>query len=59
MNINKWAIASIIAVLLIINFLTFHDFFETHTVKDWMIIFVSVLIFVYFTKISFKKANLG
>lgn len=44
----------IVTLLLIINFLSFHDIFETHSLRDWLTLLVSILIFIYFVK-EYKK----
>ena len=36
--------------LLIVNFLTFHDLFEQHTMRDWLTLFASILVAIYFGK---------
>lgn len=42
--------------LLIVNFLTFHDLFEPHTTRDWLTLFASILVAIYFGK-TFLKAT--
>jgi hypothetical protein len=36
--------------LLLVDFLAFHDIREPHTFRDWMTLFASLLVFVYFGK---------
>jgi hypothetical protein len=43
---------------LAVNWLAFHDFREAHTVRDWLMLFASVLVFIQFTR-EFWKRNLG
>ncbi len=35
-------------LLLVVNWLAFHDFREAHTVRDWLMFVASVLIFIHF-----------
>ena len=44
--------------LLAVNWLAFHDFREDHTVRDWLMLFASVLVFTQFAR-EFWKRNLG
>jgi hypothetical protein len=47
MQTNK-ALAGVIVILfLLIDFLKFHDLFETHMTTDWLTLLASVLVFVY------------
>lgn len=46
----------IVLLLLLINWLTFHDFSESHTVRDWLTLLTSILIFIYFAKEVFQKS---
>jgi hypothetical protein len=35
-------------LLLAVNWLAFHDFLEPHTVRDWLMLLASILVFVQF-----------
>jgi hypothetical protein len=35
-------------LLLVVNWLAFHDFREAHTVRDWLMLLASVLVFIQF-----------
>ncbi|HET9803722.1 MAG TPA: hypothetical protein VFP96_10825 [Candidatus Acidoferrum sp.] len=35
-------------LLLIVDWLAFHDFREAHTVRDWLMLAASALIFIHF-----------
>ncbi len=35
-------------LLLAVNWLAFHDFREVHTLRDWLMLFASVLVFIHF-----------
>ena len=37
-------------LLLAVNWFAFHDFREGHTVRDWLMLFASVLVFIQFTR---------
>ncbi len=41
--------------LLGVNWLSFHDVFEPHDFKDWLILFSSILVFSYFAMELSKK----
>ena len=44
-------------LLLAVNWFAFHDFREAHTVRDWLMLFASILVFIQFGR-EFWKANL-
>jgi hypothetical protein len=44
-------------LLLVVNWLAFHDFRETRTVRDWLMLVASVLIFIHFGR-EFWTQNL-
>jgi hypothetical protein len=35
-------------LLLVVNWLAFHDFLERHTMRDWLMLLASILVFVQF-----------
>lgn len=37
-------------LLLIVNWLAFHDIFEAHTVRDWLMLLASVLVLAKFAR---------
>jgi hypothetical protein len=45
-------------LLLVVNWLAFHDFREAHTVRDWLMLLASVLVFIQFTR-EFWNRNFG
>lgn len=45
-------------LLLAVNGFAFHDFREVHTVRDWLMLFASALVFIQFAR-EFWKQNLG
>jgi hypothetical protein len=42
-------------LLLFVNWLVFHDFHETHTVRDWLMLIASVLVFLKFAREFWKR----
>ena len=45
-------------LLLVVNWLAFHDFGEAHTVRDWLVLLASLLVFVQFAR-QFWNRNFG
>ncbi len=45
-------------LLLFVNWLAFHDFREAHTVRDWLMLLASLLVFVQFAR-EFWNRNFG
>ena len=45
-------------LLLAVNWLAFHDFREAHTVRDWLMLLASVLVFIQFAR-EFWQRNFG
>lgn len=43
-------------LLLAVNWLAFHDLFEPHTVRDWMMLVASILVLIQFAR-EFWKQN--
>ena len=41
---------AIAVILLAVDFLAFHDVAEVHTLRDWLTLFASLLVFVYLAK---------
>ena len=37
-------------LLLFVNWLAFHDFRETHTIRDWLMLTASILVFLKFAR---------
>ncbi len=42
-------------LLLVVNWLAFHDFREAHTVRDWLMLLASVLVFIEAAKALWKR----
>ena len=47
MKLDKVLVITLLVILLIVTFLTFHDFFEPHTLRDWLTLVATVLVFLY------------
>ena len=45
-------------LLLVVNWLAFHDFREAHTVRDWLMLLASVLVYLQFAR-EFWDRNFG
>jgi hypothetical protein len=58
--LNSDALLMIVAsfLLLVVNWLAFHDFREAHTVRDWLMLLASVLVFFQFAR-EFWNRNFG
>lgn len=48
MKWSTFSLASAVMLLLLADFLAFHDLFEPHTVRDWMVLLASALAVVGF-----------
>jgi hypothetical protein len=57
MHINKVIILVVTILYVVINWLTFHDINEPHPVKDWLILTVTILTFIYFIRSFTKKTT--
>jgi hypothetical protein len=45
-------------LLLVVNWLAFHDFLERHTMPDWLMLLASILVFVQFGR-EFWNRNIA
>jgi hypothetical protein len=43
-------------LLLFVNWLAFHDFHETHTVRDWLMLVASLLVWFKFAREFWKRS---
>lgn len=50
LNLNNLLIITASLLLLAVNWLAFHDFHESHTVRDWLMLAASVLVFFKFAR---------
>lgn len=50
MKSKKQLIWIVIALLLVVDVLTFHDVTETHTLRDWLTLAASILLIINFFK---------
>jgi DNA-binding CsgD family transcriptional regulator len=50
LNLNNLLVLTASLLLLFVNWLAFHDFGESHTVRDWLMLIASALIFLKFVK---------
>jgi hypothetical protein len=42
-------------LLLFVDWLAFHDFLEPHTIRDWLMLLASVLVFLHFARLTWRK----
>jgi len=52
---NQILMLGTIFTLLALDWLTFHDLWEAHSWRDWLTLFVSILVFFYFAMELSKK----
>lgn len=50
LNTDSLLIVAASLLLLVVNWLAFHDFREAHTVRDWLMLLASVLVFFQFAR---------
>jgi hypothetical protein len=55
LNLDNLLMLTASLLLLFVNWLTFHDFHETHTVRDWLMLIASVLVFLKFAREIWKQ----
>ncbi len=48
LSMNNLLVLAASLLLLFVDWLTFHDFREAHTLRDWLMLIASVLVFVKF-----------
>ncbi len=42
-------------LLLLVNWLAFHDFREPHTVRDWLMLVASVIVWIQFARAFWSR----
>jgi hypothetical protein len=57
LNTDNVIIIAASLLLLVVNWLAFHDFREAHTVRDWLMLLATVLVFFQFAR-QFWNRNL-
>jgi len=50
LNLNNLLVLTASLILLFVNWLAFHDFYEVHIVRDWLMLIASVLVFLKFAR---------
>ncbi len=50
LNIDNLLVIVASLLLLFVNWLAFHDIREAHTVRDWLLLIASVLVFLKFAR---------
>jgi O-antigen ligase len=44
-------------LLLFVDWLAFHDYLEPHTVRDWLMLVASLLVFLQFGRIIWRRST--
>ena len=50
LNADNLLVLTASLLLLFVNWLAFHDFRETHSVRDWLMLAASALVFLKFAR---------
>jgi len=50
MKLDDLLILTASILLLVVNWLAFHDLHELHTVRDWLMLFASVVVLLEFAR---------
>ncbi len=50
LNLNNLLLLAASLLLLFVNWLAFHDIREPHTVRDWLMLLASALVFLEFAR---------
>ena len=58
LNMDNLLMVSASFLLLFVDFLAFHDIGEAHTVRDWLMLVASVIVFVQFARVFWRR-NFG
>ncbi len=53
-TLDNLVMGAAILLLLFVNWLAFHDFLEPHTVRDWLMLVASALVFLQFGRTIWK-----
>jgi hypothetical protein len=56
-SLSKLLLGVTLVLLVIVNFLAFHDFFEAHTFRDWLMLAGSITFFIYAFGVTYKKVK--
>jgi len=58
LNIDNLLMIAASLLLLVVNWLAFHDIREAHSLRDWLMLIASVLVFLQFAR-EFWNRNFG
>ena len=50
LNTDNLLVIVVSLLLLFVNWLAFHDFREAHTLRDWLMLIASILVFLKFAR---------
>lgn len=54
-NIDNVLMLAASILLLMVNWLAFHDVHEAHTVRDWLMLLASILVVVQFARVFWSS----
>lgn len=54
-NIDNVLMLAASILLLMVNWLAFHDVHEAHTVRDWLMLLASILVAVQFARVFWSS----
>ncbi len=55
LNSDSLLMAAASLLLLVVNWLAFHDFREPHTVRDWLMLVASVIVWIQFARAIWNR----
>ncbi|HEY6075139.1 MAG TPA: hypothetical protein VIV15_17615 [Anaerolineales bacterium] len=55
LNLDNLLMVTAGFLLLVVNGLAFHDFREAHSLRDWLMLFASVLVFIQFARVFWQR----
>ena len=56
----KWEwllLITVVVLLALVDLLTFHDVFEPHSARDWMVLAASILAFTYVARVWIRRSK--
>ena len=54
-NIDNVLMLAATILLLLVNWLAFHDLREAHTLRDWLMLLASILVVIQFVKVFWNR----
>lgn len=59
MNLRMILAALIALLLIVVDWLAFHDLAEAHTLRDWLMLLASILVFAYLAQDIVGQKSIG